>query len=125
MKPETAKQLDRLILMQRLKVAAIASGIALAVLGFVLFIGYEEQARVDKVTATTNIHGTIVQAKRRNGRNGSYQLIVKLKNGRSIKTYSQLSAGIPYQGERVDLQEIVHKSGLKNYVVTHLLDDHR
>jgi hypothetical protein len=125
MKPETTRQLNHLIFMQRLKIAAMATGGGLALLALVLFVGYETDANMDKVVKTSHMRGTILQAKRANGRNGNYKLIVKLSNGQSIRTYSLIAAGIPYSGELIDLNEIVHKSGLKNYVVTRLIDNHR
>ncbi len=124
MKPETRKRMDRLILLQRLKYGGIALAATLAVLSFMLFMGYEEEQRVDKVTATTNLRGTIVSARRGNGRNGIYRLVVKLENGKSVKTVSQLSAGIPWTGEQLEMKEYTHASGLKNYVVTRLIDNH-
>ncbi len=121
MKPETARKLDRLIFLQRLKYGAMAAAVALGIAAFVLFVAYEEEVRVDKVVAMTKVHGTIVEARRQNGRNGTYRLTVRLDNGRSIKTVSLLKSGIPYVGEPVDLQETEHKSGRRNYAVTRLL----
>ncbi len=100
MKPEARKKLDHLIFMQRVKVAAIGGGIGLSVLGVMLFIGYTEEQRIDKVTTSTQVHGTILQAQLQGGSSNSYQLSVKLDDGRFVKTYSQRSAGIPYKGNR-------------------------
>jgi len=122
LKPEKKKQLDRLIFLQRLRYAAIAGGISLSILAFMLFIGYQEEKRIDKVIATSNVHGTIVQAKRGSGPNVSYKLIVKLEDGRSVKSVSIRSAGIPFKGEAVDLQEMTRKSGRKNYAVLRLIN---
>jgi len=121
MKAEARKKLDHLIFMQRLKMASIADNIGLAVLGFMLFIGYTEEQRIDKVTTSIAVHGTIMQADLQHGASNSYLLRVRLEDGRLIKTYSQRSAGIPYKGEQVVLTEMLHKSGLKNYKLTRLI----
>ncbi len=121
MKEEARKKLDHLIFMQRVKFAGMVASIGMTVLGLMLFIGYAGEQKIDKVTTTTAVHGTILQARIQSGGTNIYQLQVKLDDGRSIKTYSQRSAGIPYKGEQVDLTEMLHKSGLKNYKVTHLI----
>ncbi len=121
MNPEARKKLDHWIFMQRVKVAGVAVSIGLTVLGLMLFIGYTGEQQVDKVISTIAVHGTILQARIQSGGSNIYQLQVKLDDGASIKTYSQRSAGIPYKGEQVDLTEMLHKSGLKNYKVTHLI----
>jgi len=121
MKPETKKRLDRMIFMQRLKYGAIAGGIAVALLGFMMFMAYEEDARVDKVVSNHSVHGTVVLAKIGLGRGNSYNLSVKLDDGRTVKTISPRSAGIPFKGEQVDLTELVRRSGNKNYVVKRLI----
>jgi len=121
MKPETKKRLDRMIFMQRLKYGAIAGGIGVALLGFMMFMAYEEEAQVDKVVSNYSVHGTVVQAKIGLGRGSSYNLSVRLDDGRMVKTISQRSAGIPFKGEQVDLTELVRRSGNKNYVVKRLI----
>ncbi len=121
MKPETKKRMDHLIFMQRLKYGAMAGGIGLVVLSFMLFMGYEQQAQIDKVTATRMVHGTILEANLARSGNASYNLTVRLDDGRSVKMVSQRASGIPYKGEQLDMKEVAHKSGRKNYIVTQLI----
>ena len=123
MKPETAKRLDKLIFQQRLKMAGLALAIGLAILAFMLFMGYEEEAHVDKVTARSTLTGIITTALRTHGRRGGYKLRIDLNNGPSITTFSPLSTGLPYRGEQVVLQEVSHKSGRKTYIVKKLNDN--
>jgi len=121
MRPETKKKLDHIIFMQRLRYAAIAGGIGLALLAFMLFMAYQEEAAVDKVTATAAVHGEIIDARRGHGRNSVYKLIVKLDDGRSVKAVSLLSAGAPVHGDRIDLNEMTHQSGRRNYSVIRII----
>jgi len=120
MKPQAEKRLDQLIFRQRLKYAAMALSGAFAVLAFMLFVGYWEEKNVDRVIRSAPVHGIIEQARLKQGGSNIYQLRVRLEDGRFIKAYSLRSAGIPYRGERIDLVEMVHRSGLKDYRVTHL-----
>ncbi len=117
MKADVKKRLDRLIFMQRLKYTLVATGVAIAVLGFLFFVGYEQTIRMDKVVATTNIDGTITQIKPGSGRKGGFRLKVSLDDGRSVGAVSFLP-GFPFKGERLTLNEIIHKSGKKDFIVT-------
>ncbi len=117
MKADVKKRLDRLIFMQRLKYTLVATGVIIAVLGVLLFVGYEQTIRIDKVVATTSIGGTVTQAKPGAGRKGGFRLKVSLDDGRSVGAVSFLP-GFPFKGERLSLNEIVHKSGKKDFIVT-------
>ena len=117
MKADVKKRLDRLILLQRLKYALVATGIIIAVSGFLLFVGYEQTVNIDKTVATTSIGGTVSQVRPGAGRKGGYRLKIRLDDGRSVAAVSFLP-GFAFKGERVLLDEIVHKSGRKNFIVT-------
>ncbi len=121
MKPETKKRLDHMIFMQRLKYGAMAGLAGVALLALMVFMAYEGEQRVDKVTARHHVQGIIEQVKRAQGRNNRYKLLVKLESGQRVKTTSLLSTGIPFKGERIDLTELQHKSGNKNYMVNRLI----
>lgn len=120
MKAETRKRLDRLILLQRLKVGAVATGILLAITGLFVFIGLEEEAHIDKVTASRPVRGVITRTERRPERKTSYNLTVRLEDGREVTTIMVLKAHIPFKGDRVELNEIEHASGRLQHVVTGL-----
>ncbi len=117
MKPDVKKRLDHLILMQRLKIGLVALGVAFAIAGLLIFVGYEQTINIDKVIAKTPMKGTIVKVTRRAGRKGGYILQVKLKDGRSVKAFSRLPR-VPFARDRLTLMQATHESGKKTYTAT-------
>ena len=121
MKAEHSRQLDRLIMQQRLRRIAIGIGIGVSILAFMLFMGYRQQTNVDPVIGTARRHGVILNVKRMVSGYAAYRLIVRLDDGRAIRTASMRSAGIPYVGEKLELTEMAHKSGRKTYRLLKLI----
>jgi len=124
MNPDVKKRLDRLILKQRLKYGFVAILIIIAVSSFLLFVGYEQTIHIDKVVATTTLGGSVTQVKRGAGRKSGFKVKVKLDDGRQVNAVSFL-ARVPFRGERLSVNEIAHKSGRKNFVVTRFAAPHK
>jgi hypothetical protein len=122
MKEDRKKQLDHLLFMQRVRYAAIGLAAALALGGLMFFIGYETEKKVDPIISRRPVSGAVVDARRGAGRRSGYRLIVRLDDGRSVKSFTPpYMTAIPYRGERMELFEETRKSGRKSWSFKKLL----
>jgi hypothetical protein len=124
MKEDKKKRLDRLLLMQKLKYGAMGLGAAAILAGLMFFIGYETEKKVDPIVSRRTVSGAVMDARRGAGRRSGYRLIVRLDDGRSVKSFTPpYMSAIPYRGERVELYEEIHKSARKSWSFARLLGE--
>lgn len=80
-----------------------------------MFEVWEAGRHVDRVTAVSEVHGTVRSSQRAFSRNGGYTMHVQLDDGRWVDASRSL-ANILYDGEPLTLKEYAHASGRKDYL---------
>jgi hypothetical protein len=121
MTPEQKKQLDRAILMQRLKVIIPSVIVVALVFGGYAWVTAEKVARVDRTVESYTVAGHVAGAARLTGRRGAYRLHVRLDGGGEVEAVSALPQP-PHDGEAVELRVATHASGRVTYQVVRLVN---
>lgn len=119
MTPEQKKQLDRIILVSRLKVFVPMVATAAIVLGAVVWMTAAKISRTDATLERHPVAGQVAGVARLAGRRGGFQVHVKLDKGGEVDAVSAL-AQPPYNGEAVELDAATHASGRITYKVVRL-----
>lgn len=121
MTPEQKKQLDRMILMQRLKIIVPSVAVVLVIFGIITWMTAARTDRIDTTVEQHTVAGQVVGTARLTGRRGGFQIHVKLDDGKEVEAISALPQP-PYPGEEVELSAATHASGKVTYKVVRLKD---
>lgn len=121
MTPEQKRKLERMIWMQRLKVLVPSVAVVLVLGGVYAWVMAEKIARVDAVTQTHVVAGTVEGTPRITGRRGAFQVHVRLQDGNEVDVSSRLPQP-PHNGEHVELRASDHESGRITYALMRLVD---
>lgn len=121
MTPEQKRRLDRMVWMQRLKILVPSVAVVLILGGAYVWVLAEKIGRVDAVTETHLVAGTVAGTPRLAGRSGAFRVHVRLRDGSEVDADSRLPQP-PHDGERVELRASGHKSGRVTYALVRLVD---
>jgi hypothetical protein len=121
MTPGQKKQLDRIILMHRLKIIVPSIAVAAVMFGTIAWIMTAQTARIDATLEHHKVAGHVVGAARLTGRRGGFKVHVKLDDGREVDAMSGVPQP-PYAGEAVELDAATHASGRVTYSVVRLVN---
>lgn len=121
MTPEHKKQLDRMILMQRLKIIVPSIAAVAIVFAAITWISAIGTGKVDPAVEQHTVAGHVVGMARLTGRRGRFQVHVKLDGGREVDAVSALPQP-PYPGEEVELSAATHESGKVTYNVVRFIN---
>lgn len=116
MTPEQIRQLNRMILRQRLWRWGPVVLAGIAIFGAYTWLTAEKLARIDQVVESHQVEGEVTAAARLTGRKGGFMVHVRLPGGEEVDAYSQLVEPL-HAGERVALRAISHASGRTTYDV--------
>lgn len=121
MTPEQARQLERMIWKQRLKVLLPSVAAVLLVFGAFAWITAEKAERVDRTLKSRLVAGKVVGGARLTGRRGGFLVHVRLNDGSEVDALSALPQP-PVDGEAVELRASAHASGRVTYQVVRLVN---
>jgi hypothetical protein len=121
MTPEQKKKLDRMVLLNRLKIIVPSIAVVVIMFGIIVWMAAMRNARVDATVERHVVAGHIVGTARLTGRRGGYQVHVRLDDGQEVDAVSALQQP-PYPGEAVELNAAIHASGRVTYNIVRLMN---